>query len=91
MYSERPVARRQSQQEHRPDAEVQIGGHTVAIEVELTAKTPKQLPAILYGLQMLLSQGSIQRVEREAEQICQSCRRCPFPIKPVPLAESAAR
>lgn len=36
--------------EHRPDAEVQVGEHLVAIRVELKAKKPKQMPAILYNL-----------------------------------------
>jgi hypothetical protein len=50
MYSERPGVGNPTGLEHRPDAEVQIGEHLVAIEVELKAKKPKQMPAILYGL-----------------------------------------
>jgi hypothetical protein len=40
----------QSQGEHQPDAEVQIGGSRVAIEVELHIKSKKRQPAILYSL-----------------------------------------
>ena len=48
LRSERPLTRRATLLEHRPDAEVQFGVQTVAIEVELSAKTPQRLPAVLY-------------------------------------------
>ena len=50
LNSERPFTQRQTQVEHRPDAELVRGEQTLAIEVELSAKTPQRLPAILYGL-----------------------------------------
>lgn len=47
LRSERPLTRRATLLEHRPDAEVQFGVQTVAMEVELSAKTPQRLPAML--------------------------------------------
>ncbi|HLW00046.1 MAG TPA: hypothetical protein VKT82_15360 [Ktedonobacterales bacterium] len=46
----RPFTRSRTRLEHRPDAEIEMGLHRVAIEVERSAKTPQRLPAILYGL-----------------------------------------
>ena len=40
LRSERPLTRSATPLEHRPDAEVHLGVQTVAIEVELSAKTP---------------------------------------------------
>lgn len=48
--SGRPFTRSHTRLEHRPDAEIELGSHRVAIEVERSAKTPQRLPAILYGL-----------------------------------------
>lgn len=45
-----PFAAGQTQGDHQPDAEVQLGAQRIAIEVELTAKSKKRQPAILYGL-----------------------------------------
>lgn len=45
-----PFVAGQTRGEHLPDAEVQLGAQRVAIEVELTAKSKKRQPAILYSL-----------------------------------------
>lgn len=50
LNSERGFTRKQARQPHRPDAEVEIGGKRVAIEVELSDKVPGRLAAILYEL-----------------------------------------
>ena len=44
---ERPLTRRATLLEHRPDAEGQFGVQTVAMEVELSAKTPQRVLAML--------------------------------------------
>ena len=45
-----PFVAGQTGGEHQPDAEVQLGAQRIAIEVELTAKSKKRQPAILYSL-----------------------------------------
>ena len=50
LRSEQPFAGHQARPDHQPDAEVQLGAQRVAIEVELSAKTPQWLRAILYEL-----------------------------------------
>src|SRR5262249_13730156 len=47
---ERGYVQTQARPEHRPDAEVEIGGQPVAIEVELSDKVSGRLAAILYEL-----------------------------------------
>jgi hypothetical protein len=46
----RPFTPKQTRAEHQPDAEVTLDAQRIAIEVELTAKTPQEVQAILYGL-----------------------------------------
>ena len=45
-----PFVAGQTGGEHQPDAEVALGAQRIAIEVELTAKSKKRQPAILYHL-----------------------------------------
>lgn len=50
LRSRQPFTAGQTQGEHQPDAEVQLGERRVAIEVELHIKSKKRQPAILYQL-----------------------------------------
>lgn len=45
-----PFVAGQTRVEHQPDAEVQFGERRIAIEVELSSKSKKRQPTILYGL-----------------------------------------
>jgi len=51
IQAERPYLRRQDHLGHTPDAELHYpDGRSVAVEVELSLKTPQRLPAIVYDL-----------------------------------------
>ena len=63
LTSEQPFTRRQMQLSHRPAAEVLIDTQTVTIEVERSAKTPLQLPAMRYDLAQT-SAGNARKRQR---------------------------
>lgn len=50
LNSERGFSRKQARGPHRPDAEVEVDGQRIAVEVELSDKVSERLAAILYEL-----------------------------------------
>lgn len=98
MRSERPFVGNQAHPEHQPDAEVQMGTQTVAIEVERSAKYAKRLPSILYGLARTYNgiwyfcspatQGELQRAIAELNP---PALRQKFSVVPLRLLGQRAR
>lgn len=54
-----PVVWAQQRGQHRPDLGIEVGGTRVAVEVELSHKSPRRLQAILAGHETAISSGRI--------------------------------
>ncbi len=98
LHHEREFTRKQVREVHRPDAEVELRGQRVAIEVELSDKVSGRLTAILYelartyaGIWYFCAPATQALMQRAIAELNPSAVRQKFSIVPLRLEGQPSR